>query len=490
MFVMFCYKQLIYPLTAMTLLASITIAVTYPSQAQRPRGQRSVAPRPTASVVQAEANYTLGGGDRIRIDVFEEPQLGGELQVPLGGLITLPLIGGISIQGLTTEQASRAIERRYAPYLKRPVVTVTLLSARPVNVLVSGEVNNPGSYSITLTQGQGYQSGVQYPTAIQAIKLAGGFTLTADIRRIQLRRPQTSGRDRTIDIDFWKFLQAGDRGQDAILRDGDTIFVPTAANLSVGETRLIASAGLIGDPEKARTVAVVGEVFRPGSYVVVGGGTAAEPRNLGLPTVIRAIELAGGITSLADIRSIELRRATRAGTQQIISLNLWQLLQTGDLRQNAVLQDGDTIVVPTATDVNPAEAEQLATASFAPANIQVTVIGEVKTPGSLRVAPNTTLNQALLVAGGFNNARAHRDTVELIRLNSNGSVSRRSVRVDMSQGINEQTNPQLRNNDVIVVRRSGIARIADTVDTVLTPATRGNQLFNIPLTILEIFRRL
>ena len=145
MFVRFCYKQLIYPFTAVTLLASITIATPYPSPAQGLRGQRSVSPQPSANVIQPEATYTLGGGDRIRIDVLDEPQLGGEIQVPLGGRIVLPLIGGISIQGLTTEQASRSIETRYAPYLKRPVVTVTLLSARPVNVLVSGEVNNPGA---------------------------------------------------------------------------------------------------------------------------------------------------------------------------------------------------------------------------------------------------------------------------------------------------------------------------------------------------------
>jgi polysaccharide export outer membrane protein len=73
--------------------------------------------------------------------------------------------------------------------------------------------------------------------------------------------------------------------------------------------------------------------------------------------VTRAIDLAGGIKPLADVRRVQLRRLTKSGTEQLIDINLWQLLQTGDVSQDAILQDGDTIVVPTATVVNPAEVQ-------------------------------------------------------------------------------------------------------------------------------------
>ena len=61
-----------------------------------------------------------------------------------------------------------------------------------------------------------------------------------------------------------------------------------------------------------------------------------------------------------------------------------------------------------------------------------------------------------MAAGGFNN-RANETEAELIRLNPNGSVSRRVIDVDFAQGIDEEDNPLLRNNDVVVVNPSAIA---------------------------------
>jgi polysaccharide export outer membrane protein len=68
------------------------------------------------------------------------------------------------------------------------------------------------------------------------------------------------------------------------------------------------------------------------------------------------------------------------------------------LDQDTVVQEGDTIFVPTA--VNPAQATELATASFLPDTIQVSVVGEVTEPGVVEVSPNPPLTQALLAAGG------------------------------------------------------------------------------------------
>jgi polysaccharide export outer membrane protein len=133
------------------------------------------------------------------------------------------------------------------------------------------------------------------------------------------------------------------------------------------------------------------------------------------------------------------------------------------------VQDGDTIVIPTATEINPAEATQLATTTLSPTRIQVGVVGEVKKPGLTDVQPNSSLNQAILAAGGFNDARASSSAVDLIRLNPNGSVTKRIVKVDFSAGINEQTNPILRNNDVVVVNRSGSAKTGDTINTITGP---------------------
>ena len=51
--------------------------------------------------MQSELAYTLSGRDRFRIDIFEVPPYSGEYQIPPGSSLTLPLIGRVSVQGLT-----------------------------------------------------------------------------------------------------------------------------------------------------------------------------------------------------------------------------------------------------------------------------------------------------------------------------------------------------------------------------------------------------
>jgi polysaccharide export outer membrane protein len=147
------------------------------------------------------------------------------------------------------------------------------------------------------------------------------------------------------------------------------------------------------------------------------------------------------------------------------------LLQKGDATQDVLLQEGDSIIIPTAANVDLAEVSQVATSSFAPNAISINIVGEVIRPGALQVKPSTSLHQALLTAGSFNQLRAKKDKVELLRLNPNGTVSRRTIDVDFAQGLNPDNNPTLRNNDVILVARSGYTRVADNINSFLQPIT-------------------
>jgi polysaccharide biosynthesis/export protein len=283
--------------------------------------------------------------------------------------------------------------------------------------------------------------------------------------------------------------------QDVALRDGDTVFIPTVADVNPADTRLLADASFAARQVQPINIAIVGEVARPGPYEITGGSVATGGATGaitgattgvaagggaqgGPPTITKAIQVAGGINAQADVRSISIRRLTRSGEPRIINVNLWEMLRTGDTTQDVILQNGDTITIPTATAVDPAEATALAGASFAPNTIVVNVVGEVTRPGAIPVPPNTPLNQAVLAAGGFN-TRAKKSKVDLIRLNPNGSVSKREVEVDLSQGISEEGNPTLRNNDVVVVRRSTAATIGDTLGTILSPVTNFFGLLNI-----------
>ncbi|MGB3512763.1 MAG: SLBB domain-containing protein [Microcoleaceae cyanobacterium] len=462
--------QLLVGLICSNLLSLIYLDITL-AQPVNPNNDSN--PESTKTTFESSSAYTLGGGDTINIDIFGVPDYSGDYQIPADGVIDLPLVGSVYVEGLTITETGNAISAKYANVLKRPLVVVKLKASRPFNIWISGEVNRPGSYAVALKPGVGQNPGTQYPTLLQALEQAEGITLAADLRRIKVRRPQRGGRERIINVNLWEMLRSGDREawhqpyrvQDISLRDGDSIFVPNTETIDLKETRQIATTGFAIPAEQARNVTVVGEVKRPGAYVVRGGDTGADFNVSGLPTVTRAIQLAGGIEPLADLRNIQLQRQTRSGSIQTVNLDLWQLLQSGDINQDAILQQGDMIVIPTATEISPTEAPELAAASFAPDEIEVTVVGEVRQPGEVKVPPNTPLNQALLKAGGFNKSRAKRDTVELIRLNPNNTVSRRIVEVDFASGVNQETNPMLRQNDVIVVNRNGIAAISDTLNT-------------------------
>ena len=101
-------------------------------------------------------------------------------------------------------------------------------------------------------------------------------------------------------------------------------------------------------------------------------------------------------------------------------------------------------------------------------------MGEVKQPGTVQVPANTTLNQALLAAGGF--TERSRKNVELIRLNPNGTILQQQIQIDLTQGVNPQTNPLLWNNDVIVVDKTSTARLGEQLGTILGPLL---QLLNL-----------
>ena len=466
-------------------------------------------PGTARSSVRSEV-YTLGAGDRIQMDIFNVPEYSGsngQHQIQADGSLSLPLIGSLSVSGMTLEQASNAVKERYGKYLKRPWITLKLLAPRPLQIAIAGEINRPGAYTISSAAGPGgttEQIGTQMPTISRALRLAGGITQSADVRQIKIRRPQRNAPEQIISVDLWELLQNGDLRADMTLRDGDTIFIPTVTSLNRQEAPTLAVANITGQSTQPINIAVVGEVSRPGTYTLAKNVTGKVQENeigenSGLfaaretpgggetvlqQTVTRAIKMAGGITPVADIRQIQVRRQTRAGTEQIINVNLWQLLETGDVSQDLTLQQGDTVIVPKAENIDPAQGSQVATSSFSPDTIKVSIVGEVVKPGAFAVLPNTSLNQALVAAGGFNKARAQMDMVDLIRLNPNGSVSQLSVKVNFSATANEESNPKLQNNDVIMVRRSGRATFSDNVGGTLSPLSPLLGIFRL----FNIFR--
>ena len=419
-----------------------------------------------------ETEYTLGAGDQIRLDIFQVEEYSGEYPVNVDGTISLPLVGGVNVEGLTLKETEEAVSKQYSIYLKRPIVNAGLVAPRPLEIGISGEVDNPGSYEFQLTAAT-----PDFPTVTDMIEQAGGITTLADVRNVQVRRV-VKGKTVTFKSDLWSLINFGQLNQDISLRDGDTIFLPTVTEINTAELERLSEASFGLQIDEPISVAVAGEIFRPGSLVVqpekLGGGNGTnnqggQARDSLPPRLTQAITLAGGIKPTADVRSVEIRRETWDGQEKFMTINLWELFQSGDVDKDIILQEGDEIMIPQAKALSEAELQRQAEFNISKETITVNVVGEVVNPGPTEVKPNTPLNQAILAAGGFSASRANKSEVQLVRLNLDGTVNKRQIDFDISSGANEENNPILKENDVVVIGRSGLAAVGDTIGSAISP---------------------
>ena len=229
-------------------------------------------------------------------------------------------------------------------------------------------------------------------------------------------------------------------------------------------------------------VALVGEVERPGLYSLTtsetaqtqGGGTTIS----GLPTVVDAIQKAGGITLNANLRTVTLQRRMPGEAPRFkrANLDLLALLQQGDQLQNPFLFDGDTIRIGRA-EQPVAESIELAAANLSPKQITVNVVGEVEQPGPVQLQASTPLVQAVMAAGGPKSWRANKGNVELVRINRNGTATRERFSLNLSQGASNGKNPPLREGDTVLVNRSGFAVASDALTAVGAPLSSMANIF-------------
>lgn len=453
------------------------------SPQSNPQTPVPTAPLPAENIEFAtqETDYTLGAGDQIKLNIFQVDEYSGEYPVLVDGTISLPLVGRVDVRGLSLKETSEVVSKKYSTYLKRPIITVGLVTPRPLKIGVSGEVDNPGSYQVSISA-----DSPQFPTVTDLLEQAGGINTIADVRSVRVTR-EIKGKEVIYNSNLWDLLTRGQIKQNISLRDGDTIFVPTANEINTAELNKLATASYGIQTDKPIQVAVVGEVNRPGSHFVQpeqltrgnnGGGTNEGKQESIPPRLSQAIGAARGIKPLADVRDIKIKRTAWDGSEKIISVNLWELIQSGDTNQDLILQEGDKVVIAKATNLTEKDRRTIAKGSFNQ-NITVNIVGEVVTPGPVEVEPNTPLNQAILAAGGFDTQRANSNEVELVSLKPDGTVEKRKIKVDLGSEVNDETNPVLNQNDVVVVGRSGTTSATDTAGKVLSPLGALGGIFGL-----------
>ena len=315
--------------------------------------QAEFAPQADDPMLQDDA-YILGAGDGLSLKFLAVDDLSSSLDILNDGTASLPLLGSVRLTGLTISQASLWLESLYRKQLQRPDLQLSVVRPRPLRVAVVGEVERPGLYTLTTSEGSNTQATVSIsglPTLVDAIQKAGGITTTANLRRVvvQRRLPGAESRFKRTRVDLLALVRDGDQTQNPLLFDGDTI---------------------------------------------------------------------------------RLERAPQ--------------------------------------EVSTASAEIAAT-TLAPKAISVNVIGEVKSPGALQVPARTPLMQAILAAGGVQTWRAKTSKIELVRLNRNGTVMRRTYPLDLSQGVSIAKNPPLVEGDTVIVNRSRYAVSTDAIGAVSQP---------------------
>jgi len=158
-------------------------------------------------------DYRLGNGDKLRIEVYKDPQLSQSAQVRPDGKITLPLIGDVEAAGLTPIELRDTITKSLKEYITSPTVTVIVVEATAAMAYVMGEVNHPGAVNL------------QAPlTVMQALAMAGGLKDFADAKNIRILREGPAGVVETIVFNYKNAMKSA--GTPIYLRPGDTVVVP------------------------------------------------------------------------------------------------------------------------------------------------------------------------------------------------------------------------------------------------------------------------
>ena len=168
---------------------------------------------PLSAAAQGErSSGVIGRMDNVEIRVFREDELTTRGQLSGDGTISMPLIGSVRLQGLTTDQAAAAITRRLADgYLVKPEVGVSIEARIRKTVTVLGQAQRPGVFELPAHR---------QLTLVEAIGMAGGVTRIANSKKVSLKR--SGNQVLTINLSD---ITTG-KGSDISLRDGDVITIP------------------------------------------------------------------------------------------------------------------------------------------------------------------------------------------------------------------------------------------------------------------------
>ena len=374
------------------------------------------------------ANYKLGPGDEVIVDVWGANQTTIQETISPDGVINVPNLGLVYLSGLTVEQATKHLRKElnkiYAGLEDEnpsSQIKVSLGNGRTIQINVMGEVEKPGTYAVSA-----------FSTVFHALYNAGGVNDIGSLRNIQVAR-----NGKTIaNVDIYDFIMNGKTNHDISLQEGDVIIVPPYAALVKVEGNvkrpmkyemkedetvaiLLKYAGNFSSDAYTRSLRIVrqngkeyqvmtvddmdysvfklrdgdvltaeailnryenkleikGAVYRPGIYQFGGQ----------LNTVKQLVEKADGIMADAFLGRAVLHRQREDLTREIIQVDLKGILS--GTKPDIELKRNDLLYIPSIHDLQDM------------GNIEV--FGEVARPGKYIYADNMTLEDLVIQAGGL-----------------------------------------------------------------------------------------
>ena len=265
--------------------------------------------------------------------------------------------------------------------------------------------------------------------------------------------------------------------------------------LSVSYSKILRNPIIYLDLVKTRPirVAISGEVNRPGIYSIDiqgennlvnnDGGEQTSIKTNGWPTLVDAIQKAGGLTNKGDLKNVNLIRKNKKNSQiQITKVNYWDTLKNGNPIENHYIYDGDSVRINPVKLRDDNELFTIASSSFSPDTITINVVGEVNNPGLQTIKTNSPLSQAILSAGGITK-KSNKNKIALIRMNPNGTITKSMSSYGISKEADYSNNPTLIDGDVIVVEKNAWAKNSENIKTLVEPFSE----FLAPITIYRVF---
>ena len=377
------------------------------------------------------SNYMLGPGDEVVIDIWGASQSNIRETISPDGNIYVEDLGPVHLSGLTIAQANNYLKKQLGQIYSsingeepESNIRVSLAQNRTIQVHVMGEVENPGTYTMS-----------SFATVFNALYQAGGVNEVGTLREVKVYRNDK----KIVTFDVYDFILNGSSDMDVRLEDNDVVTVDAYKNLvsvtghvkrpmyyEMLETESVAqllkyAGGFQGNaykedvrlirngqrereiytldgseqqdfmladgdsvsvdsimPSFANMVEVKGAVYRPGKFQIGGR----------VNTVKQLIECAGGLKDDAFMNRALLNRRNPNNTMENLSINLDGLMSGTvadvDLRKN------DVLLIPSLFDM-----QELQT---------VTVLGEVAFPGTYEYVGNMSVEDIIVQAGGLNEA--------------------------------------------------------------------------------------